>query len=102
MRMQGWGAATAALVLACGLAAPASAAPKKLEPLNQYVVSGGDQSALAGQGYDLTEGKFAKGGQGIVATPKQAAQLRAKGYTVTAPFGESKAAQAAPPDPFGN
>ena len=39
-------------------------------------------------------------GQGIVATPKQAAELRAKGFTVTAPYGEAKAAKAAPPDPF--
>ena len=32
--------------------------------------------------------------------PRQAAELRAKGFTVTAPYGEAKAAKAAPPDPF--
>ena len=49
MRMKGWSAATAALVVACGLTAgPASAAPRKsLEPLNQYVVKGGDRGAVA-------------------------------------------------------
>src|SRR4051794_35050427 len=99
MRMKGWSAATAALVLACGLAAPAAAAPKKLEPLNQYVVSGGDIGQLADLGYDLAEGGTARG-QGIVATSSQAAELRAKGYTVKAPYGEAKAAVAAPPDPF--
>ena len=39
-------------------------------------------------------------GQGIVATPGQAQELRNKGFTVTAPYGEAKAAKAAPPDPF--
>src|SRR5215218_4752575 len=100
MKMKGWGATAVALVLTCGLAAPAVAAPQKtLEPLNQYVVKGGDMEALARLGYDLTEGA-SKSGQGIVATPSEAAQLRAKGYTVTAPYGEAKANSAAPPDPF--
>ena len=35
-----------------------------------------------------------------MATPEQAAELRAKGFTVTAPYGEAKTAKAAPPDPF--
>src|SRR5262245_14663074 len=100
MRMKGWGVATAALVLACGLATPAVAAPKKkLEPLNQYLVRGGDRDALAKLGYDLTEGGSSRG-QGIVAMPAQAEDLRSKGFTVTAPYGEAKAAEAAPPDPF--
>ena len=102
MRMKGWGAATAALMVVCGLAAPmADAAPGKgkLEPLNQYVVTGGDLQQLKAGGYDLTEGGSSRG-QGIVATPGQAQALRNKGFTVTAPYGEEKAAKAAPPDPF--
>ncbi|HET6549901.1 MAG TPA: M14 family zinc carboxypeptidase, partial [Solirubrobacter sp.] len=98
---KGWGAATAALALTCALAAPANAAPKKLEPLNQYVVRGGDQQLLGQLGYDVTEGGGAKG-HAVVATPAQADALRAKGFTVTAPFGEAKRAQAAPPNPFGD
>src|SRR6478736_1279959 len=100
MRKMGWSAAAAALVVACGLTAgPASAAPRKsLEPLNQYVVKG-DVESLSQLGYDLTEGG-SKSGQGIVATPAQAEDLRAKGFTVTAPYGEAKTAKAAPPDPF--
>ena len=35
-----------------------------------------------------------------MATPRQAQDLRKKGFTVTAPYGEEKAAKAAPPDPF--
>src|SRR3982751_4716556 len=99
MRMKGWSAVPAAFLIACALVAPAHAAPRKIEPLNQYVVRGGDVSKLAELGYDLTEGGSANG-QAVVATPRQAAELRAKGYTVTAPYGEAKAAQAAPPDPF--
>ncbi|MDA0169455.1 M14 family zinc carboxypeptidase [Solirubrobacter taibaiensis] len=100
MRTKGLSAAAAALVVACGLSAgPASAAPRKsLEPLNQYVVKG-DVEQLSHLGYDLTEGG-SKAGQGIVATPAQAEDLRAKGFTVTAPYGEAKTSQAAPPDPF--
>ena len=100
MRKMGWSAAAAALVVACGLTAgPASAAPRKsLEPLNQYLVKG-DVEGLSQLGYDLTEGG-SKAGQGIVATPAQAEELRAKGFTVTAPYGEAKTAKAAPPDPF--
>ncbi|WP_053226018.1 M14 family metallopeptidase [Solirubrobacter soli] len=81
--------------------APAQAAQRKIEPLNQYLVRGGDVSKLGELGYDATEGG-SKNGQAIVATPKQAAELRAKGFTVTAPYGELKAAQAAPPDPFSD
>jgi hypothetical protein len=102
MRTKGWGAVPVALLLSCAIASPAGAAQqRKLEPLNQYVVSGGDQSKLAGMGYDLTEGG-GRTGQAIVGTPADAATLRAKGYTVTAPYGEAKAALAAPPDPFND
>ncbi|MDA0179744.1 M14 family zinc carboxypeptidase [Solirubrobacter phytolaccae] len=95
----GWGTAAAVLVLASGLATPASGATKRLEPLNQYVVTGGDLAQLGQLGYDLTEGGSARG-QGVVATPAEADELRAKGYTVTAPYGEAKTSRAAPPDPF--
>src|SRR4051794_7272945 len=101
MRMKGWGAVSAALLVSCALVTPAQAAQRKIEPLNQYVVRGGDVSKLGELGYDTTEGGSAKG-QAIVATPKQAAGLRAKGFTVTAPYGELKTAQAAPPDPFSD
>ena len=97
--MKGWIGAPAAVLIACALAVPAGAAQRKIEPLNQYLVRGGDPAALADLGYDVTEGG-GKDGQGIVATPKQAAELRAKGFTVTAPYGELRAAQAAPPNPF--
>jgi hypothetical protein len=97
--MKGWVVAPAAVLIACALAVPAGAAQRKIEPLNQYLVTGGDVGALGDLGYDVTEGG-GKNGQGIVATPKQAAELRAKGFTVTAPYGELKAAQAAPPNPF--
>jgi hypothetical protein len=99
--MKGWGAVSAAPVVSCALVTPAQAAQRKIEPLNQYVVRGGDVSKLGELGYDATEGG-SKNGQAIVATPRQAAELRAKGFTVTAPYGELKAAQAAPPDPFSD
>jgi hypothetical protein len=78
------GAATAALVLCCAAAGPANAAPRsgKMQPLNQYVVTGGDREDLAAQGFDVTEGRSATGGgQGIVATADQADALRARGFT---------------------
>ena len=58
--------AAAAVLIASALAV-ASSAPRrrKIEPLNQYVVSGGDQSKLGELGYDVTEGGSAKG-QGVV------------------------------------
>jgi hypothetical protein len=99
--MKGWSAAPAALLVTCALVTPAHAAQRKIEPLNQYVVRGGDQSKLAAMGFDLTEGGGANG-HVIVATPKDAAALRAKGYAVTAPYGEAKTAQAAPPNPFSD
>src|SRR3954469_19229163 len=94
------GAATAALVACCAVAGPARAAGDKIQPLNQYVVTGGDREDLAAQGFDLTEGRLGTGGgQGIVATPEQADKLRARGFTVTAPFGEMQRSFA-PPNPF--
>src|SRR3954468_2171938 len=97
--MKGWVSAPAAVLIMCALAVLAGAAQRKIEPLNQYLVRGGDPAALADLGYDVTEGG-GKDGQGIVATPKQADALRAKGFKVTAPYGELRAAQAAPPNPF--
>jgi Zinc carboxypeptidase/Immune inhibitor A-like, MAM domain len=92
------GAAAAALVLSC--APTAGAAEKKLQPLNQYTVTGGDREKLAAQGFDLTEGRSGEGGgQGIVATPEQAESLRAQGFTVKAPYGEMTKSFA-PPNPF--
>jgi hypothetical protein len=60
------------------------------EPLNQYVVEG-DIGALAELGYDVTEA----GGSGIVATPKQADDLRDRGFDVTPLGAESTAGAAA-------
>src|SRR3954466_2982605 len=97
--MKGWVSAPAAVLIMCALAVPAGAAQRKIEPLNQYLVRGGDPAALADLGYDVTEGG-GKDGQGIVATPKQAHYIFAKGFSVTAPYGELRAAQAAPPNPF--
>src|SRR4051794_32169206 len=99
MRMKGWGAAAAALVLATGLAAPAQGAKQKLQPLNQYVVRGGDQGSLGQLGYDTSEGGV-RGGTTVVATPQQADALRAKGFKVTAMGAEATAHRPPPPDPF--
>ena len=71
----------------------AMAKTKFVEPMNQYVVSGGKigPEDLARAGYDLTEsGSTRRGNKGrfaIVATPKQAQSLRDQGATVEAPFG---------------
>ena len=97
MKMRGWGAAVAALLVTSTLVGPASAAQRKLEPLNQYKVTGGDQSKLGELGYDASEG-----GGSVVATPREADALRAKGYTVTPLGKENKSAVAAPPDPFSD
>src|SRR3954451_19866895 len=78
-------AATAALALAV----PASAFAARPQPLNQYLVSHINPKLLQRAGYDMSEAVTpnAKGKFAIVATPSQAAALRAKGATVTAPFG---------------
>jgi len=88
----------ACLTLFALLAGSAQAASRRAEPLNQYLVSGrvtGDQ--LARMGYDLHEALTVryKGRYAIVATPRQARQLRDKGLKVTAPFGVARKARAA-------
>ena len=100
MRVKVWGVAAATLLLASAMGPPAHAAGK-LNPLNQYVVSGGDQSKLGELGYDVAEGGSAKG-RIVIGTPEQADALRAKGYTVKAPYGEATKAQAAPPNPLAD
>ena len=85
MNKRGWGAAVAALLCTSTLAGPAAAAPRKLEPLNQYKVSGGNTQSLGQLGYDASEG----GAGAVVATPAQADALRAKGFTVT-PIGRRR------------
>ena len=68
---------------------------------NQYVVSGGDQSKLGELGYDVAEGGTANG-RIVIGTPADADALRAKGYTVKAPYGAATKAQAAPPSPLAD
>ena len=53
-------------------------AEEMLEPLNQYLVKGGDRRRCRSSGYDLTEGGRPSG-QGIVATPEQAADAAREG-----------------------
>ena len=96
MRRVYLGAMLGALV-SLGLAQPVLAADRVRAA--QPVPGQGRPARLAQLGYDLTEGGE-QPGQGIVATPAQAEDLRAKGFTVTAPYGEAKTAKAAPPDPF--
>ena len=101
---KGAGAALAVVGLTALVAAsPASAqGAKKLEPLNQYVVSGRiNPEDLARAGYDLTEGglKGHKSGWVITATAKQADGLEAKGATVR-PLGRERTAAVAAPNPL--
>ena len=101
---KGAGAALAVVGLTALVAAsPASAqGAKKLEPLNQYVVSGRiNPEDLARAGYDLTEGglKGHKSGWVITATAKQADSLEAKGATVR-PLGRERTAAVAAPSPL--
>ncbi len=98
---KGAGAALAVVgLMALVAAGPASAqGAKKLEPLNQYVVSGRiNPEDLARAGYDLTEGGLRghKSGWVITATATQAGSLEAKGATVRPLSGERTAAVAAP------
>jgi hypothetical protein len=67
---------------------PAQAADR-VEPLNQYIVTGTDAQlgALGKRGYDVIEGADAPGRTGIVATPSEARGLRADGFAVT-PLGK--------------
>ena len=56
--------------------------PKRVEPLNQYVVSGKvDTDALAREGFDMREAAVTgkKGKFFIVATPSQARELAQEG-----------------------
>jgi hypothetical protein len=90
-----------ALVVASAASAQGS---KKLEPLNQYLVSGKvDTDELARAGYDLTEGgvRGGKGGFVITATASQADELAAKGTTVR-PLGRERTAAVAAPNPLTN
>jgi hypothetical protein len=75
---------------------------KRLEPLNQYVVSGRiNPEDLARAGYDLTEGGLRghKSGWVITATATQADSLEAKGATVR-PLGRERRAAVAAPSPL--
>jgi len=74
------------------LAVPASALAAHPQPLNQYLVSHINPKVLQRAGFDMSEAVTpqAKGRFAIVATPTQAASLRAKGATVKAPFGTTK------------
>ncbi len=81
---------TALAITALMFAPSALAKSHQVEPLNQYLVSGkisGDD--LARKGFDMREAVTpgAHGAFSVVATPKQAAELSAKGATVVAPFG---------------
>jgi hypothetical protein len=100
---KGAAAALAVMGLTALVAGPASAqGAKKLEPLNQYVVSGRiDPEDLARAGYDLTEGglKGHKSGWVITATASQADSLTAKGATVR-PLGRERTAAVAAPSPL--
>jgi Zinc carboxypeptidase/Immune inhibitor A-like, MAM domain len=102
---KGAGAALAVVGLTALVAAsPASAqGPKKLEPLNQYVVSGKiDPEDLARAGQDLTEGgvKSHKGAWVITATAQEADSLEAKGATVRPLSGRERRAAVAAPSPL--
>jgi Zinc carboxypeptidase len=102
---KGAGAALAVVGLTTLVAAsPASAqGTKKLEPLNQYVVSGKiDPEDLARAGQDLTEGgvKSHKGAWVITATAKEADSLEAKGATVRPLSGRERRAAVAAPSPL--
>jgi hypothetical protein len=97
-----------AVIAALVSTSTAAAATVRTQPLNQYVVSHINPSVLQRAGYDMQEAvtpQF-KGRYAIVATPAQAAALRAKGAKVTAPFGitrtrgkarRARAAALAPP-----
>ncbi|HEY7619376.1 MAG TPA: M14 family metallopeptidase, partial [Solirubrobacteraceae bacterium] len=97
-----------AALAAAGLAALVAASPagaaghKKIEPLNQYVVSGKvNPEDLARKGFDLTEAQVkGKRGFAIVATPSQAANLAGKGVTVRPLGRQPRTAAVAAPSPL--
>jgi hypothetical protein len=99
------GAALAVVGLTALVAASSASAqgPKKLEPLNQYVVSGKiDPEDLARAGQDLTEGgvRSHKGGWVITATAQEADSLEAKCATVRPLSGRERRAAVAAPSPL--
>jgi hypothetical protein len=81
-----------AVTAALTLTVPAVAFAARPQPLNQYLVSHINPKLLQRAGYDMSEAvtPTAKGKFAIVATPSQAAALRAKGAKVTAPFGVTR------------
>lgn len=90
-------------VLVALVAAPAPAAAKTTEVLQQYVVSGkgADPEALARAGYDMREAHNAKqAGYLIVATPSQAAKLESKDVSVQPLAGRQATAKVPAPDPL--
>jgi hypothetical protein len=102
MRSRTLGAALTALVVFV-VAAPAQAAPKTTEVLQQYVVSGtgADPEALARAGYDMSESQNGKqDGYLIIATPSEAAKLKAKDVSVKPLAGKASTAKVKPPNPL--
>jgi hypothetical protein len=92
-----------ALLVAVVAASPAQAAPKTIEVLQQYVVSGtgADPEALARAGYDMREAQHGKqAGYLIVATPSQAAKLQSKDVSVRPLAGKVATANVKPPNPL--
>ena len=87
--------AVAGAMASLAFASPGLAA-ERVEPLNQYIVTGTDAEleTLGKRGYDVTEGADAPGRTGIVATPSQADGLRAKGFDIT-PLGKENTTSAA-------
>src|SRR5690242_12900864 len=85
--------------LAGALASLAFASPgvaaERVEPLNQYLVTGtpAELASLGSLGYDVSEGAIAPGRSGIVATPAQARALRERGLDVD-PMGTENTATA--------
>ena len=111
MRTRKSGLVVAALVaVAIALpsqAAPGASAPAKVttEVLQQFVVSGDgvDAEALARAGYDISEAHEAGlSGYLIIATPSQAARLRADDVSVRPLAGKQTNAKVAPPNPLQN
>ena len=84
------------------MAAPAQAATKTTEVLQQYVVSGkgADPEALARAGYDMREAHGKQAGYLIIATPSQAAKLMSKDVSVTPLAGKETTAKVKPPNPL--
>ncbi len=90
--------AVAGALASLAFASPGLAA-ERVEPLNQYIVTGTDAElgALGKRGYDVIEGADAPGRTGIVATPSQADDLRADGFAIT-PLGKENTTSVAAAD----